>query len=146
MWKILPLLREVKMEEDDVLYHKGDNAEEFYFITSGTIKLNIIIDGLKTPFMIYNSGEAVGDSDVLLDLPRDSMAICVNSVTLRALTSVQFEHLFENSQDTCLSMIVDARVKRDKHMHAVERKEKIQRRKSSMRIRKFALQNRHSAI
>ena len=88
MWKILPLLREVKMEEDDVLYHKGDNAEEFYFITSGTIKLNIIIDGLKTPFMIYNSGEAVGDSDVLLDLPRDSMAICVNSVTLRALTSV----------------------------------------------------------
>jgi CRP-like cAMP-binding protein len=125
MWKVLPMLREVILQEDDVLYYKGDNAEEFYFITNGTIKLHCMIDGIKTPFIQYSKGETIGDSDALLDLPRDSMAVGVNSLTLRALTTVQFEHLFTNSQDTCLKMIVDARQKRDSHMHAIERKEKI---------------------
>jgi CRP-like cAMP-binding protein len=71
-----------------VLFHKGDNAEEFYFITDGSIKLHVSIDGIKTPFLQYSKGETVGDSDALLDLPRDSQAIAVNSLTLRALTTV----------------------------------------------------------
>jgi len=32
LWKILPILRTIKLEKSDVLYWKGDNADEVYFI------------------------------------------------------------------------------------------------------------------
>jgi CRP-like cAMP-binding protein len=74
MWRVMPLLRPVKLEDDDVLYNKGDNAADFYFISHGKIKLHTMIDNIYVPFMLYEDGKMFGDSDALLDLPRDSMA------------------------------------------------------------------------
>ena len=39
LWKILPVLNSIKLEKQEVLYWKGDTADEFYFISKGTIKL-----------------------------------------------------------------------------------------------------------
>lgn len=39
LWKILPVLRSIKLEKNEVLYWKGDTSDEFYFIVKGTVKL-----------------------------------------------------------------------------------------------------------
>lgn len=62
-----------------------------------------------------------GDSDALLDLPRDGKAVATGHVTLKSLHVSQFEQLFFNSQDTCLNMIVQARRKRDRHEILIEK-------------------------
>lgn len=57
-----------------------------------------------------------GDSDTLLDLPRDGKAVASTHLLLKSLSVKDFEGVFINSQDTCLDMIVKARKKRDKHL------------------------------
>ena len=39
LWKILPILRSIKLEKNEVQYWKGDTPDELYFIQSGTFKL-----------------------------------------------------------------------------------------------------------
>jgi len=72
-----------------------------------------------------------GDSDALLDLPRDGKAQASTSVVLKSLQIKQFEKLFLNSEDTCLQMIVNARKKRDRHLILMD--------KANERIRKKTL-------
>ncbi len=52
-------------------YWRGDTSDEIYFIQTGTIKL-YYEDNL--PFIKYGSGDMFGDSDALLNLPRDGKA------------------------------------------------------------------------
>ena len=89
MWRVLPILTQVSLEEEDVLYYKGDTAEDFYFIDSGMLKLFIYVgmSASKMPFIRYQQGEMIGDSDALLDLPRDSMAVAMAPVKLQTLNT-----------------------------------------------------------
>lgn len=113
LWKILPLLRSVNLVKGDILYWKGDNAYEFYFIVSGSIKL---FTEQGYPFAKYSKGDMFGDSDALLDLPRDSKAITSTHVALKVLQTKDFETLIHDSADTCLKLILEARRKRDLHI------------------------------
>lgn len=74
LWKILPLLRPIKLEKGDVLYWRGDHAEdsninilnfEVFFIQKGSIKL---YTDRGYPYIKYNEGDLFGDSDTLLDV------------------------------------------------------------------------------
>jgi hypothetical protein len=84
------------------------------------------------PFVKYSNGEMFGDSDSLLDLPRDGKAVAMTHLTLKSLNVRQFELFFINSQDTCLSMIVDARRKRDKHLGLINKVDERKRKKLLM--------------
>ena len=88
LWKILPLLRSIKLEMNDVQYWRGDSSDEIYFIQTGTIKL-YYEDNL--PFIKYGSGDMFGDSDTLLNLPRDGKALAATIVILKSLHVSQFE-------------------------------------------------------
>ena len=118
LWKILPLLSTIKLEKSDVLYWKGDTSEEIYFLVQGTIKF---YTELGHPYVRYSSGDMFGDSDALLDLPRDGKAVATTNLVLKALNIKHFDSFFANSQDTCFDMIVKARRKRDKHLALIER-------------------------
>ena len=76
LWRILPLLRPIKLEKGDVLYWRGDHAEDsknfinclsliVYFIMKGSIRL---YTSKGYPYMKYSEGEFFGDSDTLLNV------------------------------------------------------------------------------
>ena len=73
-----------------------------------------------------------GDSDALLDLPRDGKAIAITHLNLHALSVDQFETLAGTAQETCLKMIVHARQKRDKHLHLIAKMQERKRRKTAV--------------
>lgn len=50
LWKILPVLRSIKLEKSDVQFWKGDTPDELYFIQQGTIK---IFNDENVPFVKY---------------------------------------------------------------------------------------------
>ena len=82
LWKILPVLNSIKLEKQEILYWKGDTSDEFYFISKGTIKL---YNDQGNAFIKYSNGEMFGDSDSLLDLPRDGKAQAVTTLQLKSL-------------------------------------------------------------
>jgi CRP-like cAMP-binding protein len=53
--------------KDDVIYFRGDYADEIYFIMTGTVFMYSEYD---TPIQEYSDGHMFGASDTLLDLPR----------------------------------------------------------------------------
>lgn len=76
------MLRTVKLEKNDTLYRHGDNADDLYFIYTGSIKL---FTDTGYPFAQYSNGEMFGDSDALLNLPRDGKAQAITHLTLKSL-------------------------------------------------------------
>ena len=37
LWNILPVLKPMKLEKNDILYWRGDHAEDLFFIKKGTV-------------------------------------------------------------------------------------------------------------
>ena len=97
-----------------------------YFIISGRVKL--YSDGY--PFIRYSQGDMFGDQDTLLNLPRDSKAVAMTHLDLKALSMSQFEKLSTQSQETCFRMIVDARKKRDRHLNLIAKVQQKRRQKN----------------
>lgn len=102
MWKLLQSFTDIKFAKGDVLYWRGDEADAMYFILSGKIKL--YADG--NPFIKYQNGECFGDQDMLLNLPRDSKAVAITHLHLKALRGDDFANISQHAQETCLKMIV----------------------------------------
>jgi len=50
LWKILPILKSIKLEKNEVQYWKGDTPDELYFIQQGSIKL---FSDQNIPFIKY---------------------------------------------------------------------------------------------
>lgn len=74
IWKLLPMLKPIIHAKDDVLYNKGDFAEDCniiyfkllgYFILSGKVKL---YSEKGFPFITYTVGDMFGDSDTLTEV------------------------------------------------------------------------------
>ena len=110
LWHVLPILKSIQLTTDDILYFRGDYAEDIYFIIHGTIKM---YSQEGNVFHKVTDGQMLGESDTLLDLPRISKAVATTNISLMALSKSQFETLFQFCQDYCFKMIMDAKTKRD---------------------------------
>eukprot|EP00347_Sterkiella_histriomuscorum_P013255 403365416 len=118
LWKILPLLRPVKLEKGDTLYWRGDHAEDIYFVLKGAIKL---YTERGYPYIRYEEGSFFGDSDTLLNLPRDGKAIAMTHLKMMVLKADHmFEKLFENQEKNFMEMIFNARKKRNHHLRLIQ--------------------------
>ena len=87
----MPILKSIHLQTDDILYFRGDYAEDIYFILQGTIKM---YSEEGNVFHKVSNGQMLGESDTLLDLPRISKAVAVTNINLMALSKSQFETLF----------------------------------------------------
>lgn len=117
MWKILHSLTDIKFAKGDILYWRGDDSDAMYFILSGKVKLY----SDNNPFIKYQNGDCFGDQDMLLNLPRDSKAVAITHIHMKALTGDAFGKISQNAQETCLRMIVEARRKRDRHFELIKK-------------------------
>eukprot|EP00347_Sterkiella_histriomuscorum_P021070 403335377 len=118
LWKILPLLRPVKLEKGDTLYWRGDHAEDIYFVLKGAIKL---YTERGYPYIRYEEGSFFGDSETLLNLPRDGKAIAMTHLKMMVLKADHmFEKIFENQEKNFMEMIFNARKKRNHHLRLIQ--------------------------
>eukprot|EP00347_Sterkiella_histriomuscorum_P023172 403335679 len=134
LWKILPLLRPMKLEKGDILYWRGDHADDLYFIMRGQIK---IYTDKGYPYIKYLEGDLFGDSDTLLNLPRDGKAIAMTHLKLMVLKVDQmFERTFENQEKNFMEMIFDARKKRNQHLRLIQQANRIAKKQKVLRVKK----------
>jgi CRP-like cAMP-binding protein len=84
LWKVLPLLKPFKVERGEVLYWKGDTADDVFFLVRGAVTL---YTAKGNPFVKYKEGDTLGDSDALLNLPRDSKCVAVTHLRLMIMVA-----------------------------------------------------------
>ena len=60
-------------------------------------------------FYEFKAGEMFGESDTLLDLPRNCKAVAKSNLSMMILTKTSFEKVIKYSQDFCFKMILAAK-------------------------------------
>jgi CRP-like cAMP-binding protein len=80
----------MKFDKDDPIFWYGDLATNFYLLSIGVVKL-FAQNGY--PFITYHAGSHFGDSDCLLDEPRDSKAVAEVPTELYMITNEEFQEL-----------------------------------------------------
>eukprot|EP00345_Euplotes_harpa_P008198 CAMPEP_0168355470 /NCGR_PEP_ID=MMETSP0213-20121227/24570_1 /TAXON_ID=151035 /ORGANISM="Euplotes harpa, Strain FSP1.4" /LENGTH=487 /DNA_ID=CAMNT_0008367687 /DNA_START=1477 /DNA_END=2940 /DNA_ORIENTATION=+ len=100
LWKILPMLRPLRVLTDDIIFNQEEKAKEMYFILKGRIKLwyNLASKRMQAPilkgFNQYVEGSYFGDLDLFLGV-HDSTAIPTTEVNLLVLSKVNCKKLLE---------------------------------------------------
>jgi CRP-like cAMP-binding protein len=80
----------MKFDKDDPIYWYRDLATNFYLLSIGEVKLYA---QNRYPFITHHAGSNFGDSDALLDEPRDSKAVAEVASELYMITSEDFNDL-----------------------------------------------------
>lgn len=99
--KIIPYLKEEKIEKNTVLFKQNDADGKIYFIKSGCIELRIVLAGKEDAQLArLKSGEMFGEMSVIDDKPRSATAVAFVDTALITLTRENFyEFLGKNSKE-----------------------------------------------
>lgn len=93
-------------KKDDALMRKGDPADSFFVILSGSLK--IVTTDAKGDEIIINKvdeGETIGELALVDDLPRSAGAIALDDVEALELTREAFFDLLDDRLDVSLGIL-----------------------------------------
>ncbi len=118
LWKVLPLLKPFKVEKGEVVYWTGDSAEDVFFLVRGSVTL---YTAKGNPFIKYKEGDTLGDSDALLNLPRDSKCVALTHLRLMIMCMTpSLLNSLKREEKRIVEMILIARKKRDYHKRLMQ--------------------------
>lgn len=84
--KLRLLAREISFDRDQVLFHEGQECDDFYVILSGKVALEIMIPGGGLSVQTLNPGDELGWSSVLMRDSRYFQARCLGKVRVLAFS------------------------------------------------------------
>lgn len=98
---------EIKKEDTQFIFNKGEVASHFYFLISGEIKLfNLSIDGVEKIIEIVKPNHFFAEATVFLSPPRypaNATATCNSK--LIAIDSNIFLNILKESNSTCIKLL-----------------------------------------
>jgi len=120
------LVREMSVEKFDkgeILFHRGDDANDFFYVESGQIELNLIsADGQKKIIEVISHGRTFAEAVTFMrrsKFPVSAEALS-DSVVYR-IPNDRYRDLLHNDSDACLRLLSDV----CRHLH--ERVREIER-------------------
>jgi len=94
--KIIPIARPLKFKEKDVVFEKGNKAENFYMLKKGKILLEMeISDQLTISLGSIKSGYSFGWSALLSGPSHTSHAVCAEPSDVFAIPGEKFRDILE---------------------------------------------------
>jgi hypothetical protein len=100
VWATIQLAKERKFIQNEIIYQRGDS---FYMIYEGRVTLQA---HNEQPIIQYDDGQLVGDSDALMELPRDCKAYANYKVTvLYQIKMDQMDDVLKNFPDEHYEML-----------------------------------------
>jgi CRP-like cAMP-binding protein len=110
-------------EKGEILFHRGDNARDFYFVESGQIELSLIsADGQKKIIEVVSHGRTFAEAIVFMresKFPVTAEALS-DSVVYR-IPNDKYRELLNDDSDACMRLLSDV----CRHLH--ERVREIER-------------------
>lgn len=112
-----------KFEKGEILFHRGDEATDFFYVESGQIELNLISpDGQKKIIEVISHGRTFAEAVTFMrsrKFPVTAEALS-DSIVFR-IPNDQYRDLLHNDSDACLRLLSDV----CRHLH--ERVREIER-------------------
>jgi CRP-like cAMP-binding protein len=118
LWKVLPLLKRFKVEKGEVVFWTGDSANDVFFLVRGSV---LLYTAKGNPFIKYKEGDTLGDSDALLNLPRDSKCVALTHLRIMIMCMTpSLLNILKREEKRIVEMILIARKKRDYHKRLMQ--------------------------
>lgn len=97
--------RLVRVRKDQVLFEEGNQAQEFFQVEEGQVRMYILNhEGQEFTQGIFNAGESFGEPPLLGNFPYPSTAIALTEGKIWRLTKADFLELLKNNFDLHLKL------------------------------------------
>lgn len=102
LWKVLPMLKPLKVLTDDIIYNQQEKGKEMYFILKGRVKLwyNLASKQMTPPILKglnqYVEGSYIGDHDLFTGV-HDATAMPSTEVNLLVLSKISMKKLLDKN-------------------------------------------------
>lgn len=120
------LARDIAIESFDkgeILFHRGDEAADFYFVESGQVELSLISpDGQKKIVEVIDHGRTFAEAIVFM---RDSKfpvtAEALSDTVVLRIPNAPYRSLLESSSNACMRLLSDVCQHLHQRMREIER-------------------------
>ncbi|WP_017754343.1 cyclic nucleotide-binding domain-containing protein [Calidifontibacillus oryziterrae] len=89
---------EQSFNEDEVIFHQGDQGKNMYLIVSGEVMLSANYTGNTITIATLRAGDALGEMALLENMPRSATATAVKPTILVSFTKEQLLNYISNEQ------------------------------------------------
>jgi CRP-like cAMP-binding protein len=126
LWKVLPMLKPLKVLIDEIIYNQQEKGKEMYFILKGRVKLwyNLASKQMALPIRKglnqYVEGSYIGDHDLFTGV-HDATAIPSTEVNLLVLSKMSIKKLLEKGPDEMKTFIRLAKIRKTHHQKLIIR-------------------------
>ena len=105
-----------KLDKGEVLFHRGDPAEHFYFLDTGLVELSLISPaGEKKILEVIGPGRTFAEAVAFMREARFPVtAEALDSSLLCQVPNMAYEHILRSDSDACLRLLSDI----SRHLHA----------------------------
>jgi CRP-like cAMP-binding protein len=95
-----------KYDRDEIIFHQGDESQEFYIIVQGKIRVfTTSPSGGETSIVIFSVGDVIGEYAAVDSRPRSATAKAIAPTVLLAMTQDRLLQHMRNMPDLALGMI-----------------------------------------
>ena len=104
--KVLGICESMELKAGDTIFNDGDEAQSFYFILRGKIRISKQIPGMgEEALAILGEGESFGEMALIDASPRSADAICNSDVVLGTISTEAFENLLFMNKDLAYDLL-----------------------------------------
>jgi len=109
---VMTLLRPVRINDDEILYHEKSLPDEFYVIMSG--RINLVLIEYDFAYKSFLKGSYVGEFEIIKNIPRANTAQAFGNAELLVLSKSQFLQLLQDFPNEAeeIKKLADERHKR----------------------------------
>ena len=109
----------VRVEKGDVLFHRGDKADCFYFVDSGQVELNIIAPtGQKKVLEVVGPDRTFAEAVAFMGSHKYPVTCeALTDATLVRIPNKDYVELIDSNRDACMRLLGDI----SRHLHGLVR-------------------------
>lgn len=93
--RVARFFEQVEIEKGRTIFRQGDQADYFYLVLSGNVRLIRMVKGKKSLDNLLGVGDYLGEMSLLFNHPRSATAVAENQVTLLRLSPNRFHLLIK---------------------------------------------------
>ena len=97
---------EKKIKKNVVLYYQGEQAECFYYLKKGIVKIFFnSVGGMQKTISIVGDGSILGEAAFFDQMPRVSSAQTLTQCTVIKITNIQLEEAFAKKPEIAIHLL-----------------------------------------
>jgi len=110
--KLIPYLKTLGFQHDQIIFKEGDVGDGLYFIVSGNVSVSRSAADKSIPIATLGPGDIFGEMALFFSHPRNATVTAQTPITVRQILKSDFDYLLQNSKalQKAVSGIVQQRI------------------------------------